>query len=276
MKLEIGNFTEVYKDILKDTYQCAILNEIFKNNILSEEEFIKLCLSDRRNICTWRELTQLANKDGKFNYGADLLEFLDFYFEKNFKTNYSLLLANMISMIEREDTRSSTLIHYFMDLNISKQSGLDYFLYFLHFIQHKIQMKTCIRDERMEKCIFELFMRKFNKFIEGENVKIITEIIGENYFRRFFLQYFDDYLERIRLHEYLLRENDLEEILLLFMNNFDTYEWLDKTRKDFLIDLGRFGKIFYKKYYDELDGEKKNHYLSEMTISLIKNNAIVV
>ena len=278
-------YEEVYEPILRKSYRCAILlGEKFN---LSEDEFINLCLSDKKELCTFKDLVNEWLFNGKYkielndfnelNINLKIKLFRSFmsndvnikmneYLNKCFQTEISneLMLANIIYMIETVDDFENTYLHFFMKFPILENHNS--FLYIFSIIQIT-EMFSRASDIFNENTLYNAFFMNFNDFFNYvKEPEVIAEIIGEP-LRKIF---------RKVMHCYILSSIDtFRDDLFLFIKHFDTYKWLDDELKIELYTLAEDG-IFYKEHAKFLSSIGDNKYLSKMTMETIKGTCIIV
>ena len=277
------DYNEIYGRIIRKTYECSVLNGMKFNT--DKETFINICLSDIKNYCTLNEITaylilgreEILNVDVSDIFYSELRmdsqrtytkvnEYLKNKFTIDNKLNEEMLIANILYIIENNDDYKNTLLWFFERLEIFDK--YNFFFYMLSLIQTTesilyLPMKVYIRN---------MFFYKFKAFFKViKNIKETIEIIGENAFKRMFIQTFDEYLKSN--NPYNLYE--LQNNLYLFIKHFDTYKWLNSKRKK---RLGRLAKknIYYAEHAKYLESIGKNEYLSEMTYKLMNNECVVV
>ena len=289
-------YTNVYESILRKTYRCSILlGEKFN---LNEDEFIKLCLSDKKELCTFNDLISywLFNSEHSYNddnyhdnefmqelfMSDDAYEKINNYLSNKFnikdKSNNELLLANVLYIIENIDDKYGTYLSFFSKFPILQ--SYKKFLYLFSIIQITELLDSndegifYFKPERLETFFFMHFKEFFNYVDKAEEViKIIGEPIKE-----FFFAVFYSYLLNIKYNNDCY---DTEEKLFLFIKHLDTYKWLEKEFRSKLnnnLDLLARKNIFYKEHAEYLSNLGNNDYLSKMTAAYIANseNCLIV
>ena len=279
-----NTYNEIYKGIIRKTYECSVLNGMKFN--IDKETFINICLSDIKNYCTLSEITTYLmfgkekdlnvdvsdifyselRMDSKRTY-TKVNEYLKNKFTIDGKLKEEMLIANILYIIENNDDYKNTLLWFFEGLEI-----LDKYKFFF-YIFSLIQTTESILYLPMKVYVRNMFFYKFKDFFEEvKNIKEIIEIIGENAFKRMFIQTFDEYLRKSN-NPYSLYE--LQNNLYLFIKHFDTYKWLDSKRKKRLSRLAK-KNIYYAEHAKYLESIGKNEYLSEMTYKLMNDECVVV
>ena len=256
----------IQEDLIRAAYKYAKNYENFKE-LLPEDDFINLYFSSEKI-----ELNEILEKLNlpfvQMIVSSNNHSELERIFKEKSNDNINLILVYMIYLINKEESSLDFLIITFGNLFISTMYGFDYFFKAYYFLLQKIRLNSIYkRDQYFEERYFE----KFNN--EILNDKNLIEILGEDYFKYFFLNYFDEYIERIKFYS---NNNELEEKLIPFMQAFDTYKWLDEKRKDCLILLGNAGNIFYQEHCNNLSGELRNKYISKMVEKSFENKNIIV
>ena len=277
------DYNEIYGRIIRKTYECSVLNGMEFNT--AKETFINICLSDIKNYCTLNEITVYLMLGKEENLNVDVSdifyselrmdiertytkvnEYLKNKFTIDNKLNEEMLIANILYIIENNDDYKNTLLWFFEGLEIFDKYNLFFYMFSL------IQTTESILYLPMKVYVRNMFFYKFKAFFEEtKNIKETVEIIGENAFKRMFIQTFDEYLKSNDSYNLYESQNNL----YLFMKHFDTYKWLNSKRKK---RLGRLAKknIYYAEHAKYLESIGKNKYLSEMTYKLINNECIVV
>ena len=257
---------DIQEDLIRAAHRYTKNYESFKK-ILPEDDFVNLYFSSEK-IELNEILEELNYPFVQIIVSSNNHLNLERIFKKKSNNDINLILVYMIYLINKEESSLDFLIITFGNLFISTMYGFDYFFKAYYFLLQKIRLNSIYkRDQYFEERYFE----KFNN--EILNDKNLIEILGEDYFKYFFLNYFDEYIERIKFYS---NNTELEEKLIPFMQAFDTYKWLDEKRKDYLILLGNVGNIFYQEHCNNLSGELKNKYISKMVEKSFENKNIIV
>jgi len=240
--------------------------ENFKK-LLPEDDFINLYFSSKKI-----ELNEILEKLNcpivQMIVSSNNSSELERIFKEKSNNNINLILVYMIYLINKEESNLDFLIITFDNLFISIMCGFDYFFKAYYFLLQKIRLNSIYK---MDQYFEERYFEKFNN--EILNDKNLIEILGEDYFKYFFLNYFDEYIERIKFYS---NNNELEEKLIPFMQTFDTYKWLDKKRKDCLILLGNASNIFYQEHCNNLSDELRDTYIRKMVEKSFENKVLIV
>ena len=256
----------IQEDLIRAAHRYAKNYENFKE-ILPEDDFVNLYFSSEKI-----ELNELLEKLNcqcipmivSSNNHLDL----ERIFKEKSNNDINLILVYMIYLINKEESSLDFLIITFGNLFISTMYGFDYFFKAYYFLLQKIRLNSIYkRDQYFEERYFE----KFNN--EILNDKNLIEILGEDYFKYFFLNYFDEYIERIKFYS---NNTELEEKLIPFMQTFDTYKWLDEKRRDCLILLGTVSNIFYQEHCNNLNDELRDTYIRKMVEKSFENKNLIV
>lgn len=237
-------FNDVYENIIRKAYKCTELTCINKLFNLSEDEFVKLCLS--------KKVLRIYNKLNNFT-SAVLIE--------KCAMNYELMIAIIIRLIEKLDDDDDTYICYFRNLSILNK--YKNFFYIFPLIQiTNLNDKTRDIDDINKQL---LFIRRLKYLCKNINdIKYIEKIIFDD-LKEFFLYDFDWYI-RLRFHK---------NSFIYIIEHINTYKMLDERRKEQLYKLAEYG-IFYKEHAEYLSKIGDERYISEMIYKSISGECIVV
>ena len=256
----------IQEDLIRAAYKYAKNYENFKE-ILSEDDFVNLYFSSEKiepnellEELNCPVVPMIASSNNHLN--------LERIFKEKSNNDINLILVYMIYLINKEESSLDFLIIAFSNLFSFTMYGFDYFFKAYYFLLQKIRLNSI---HKREWYFEERYFEKFNNGLLDD--KNLIEILGEDYFKYFFLNYFDEYIKRIKFYS---NNNELEEKLIPFMQAFDTYKWLDEKRKDYLILLGNASNIFYQEHYNNLSGELKNKYISKMVEKSFENKNLIV
>ena len=273
-----NDYNEIYKQIIKKVYKCSLLNGMKFNN--DEETFINICLSDIKNYCTLSEIVtyltygeekdlSIDNSELRFYEDrtyAKVNEYLKKKFTIDNKLNEEMLIANILYIIEQNDDKQNTVLYFFKRLEIFKEYNFFFYMFSL------IQATESILKFPSQGYIRNMFFYEFKYFYEEvKNVEETIKIIGENVFKRMFIQTFDSFLK----DEGSYNQWEAQSNLYLFIKHLDTYKWLDSKRKKRLKILAK-RNIYYAEYAKYLESIGKNEYLSEMMLKIMEGDCLVV
>jgi len=278
-----NDYNEIYKHIIKKVYRCSVLNGMKFNK--DEETFINICLSDIKNYCTLSEIvtyliyeeekdlsidvSDIFNSELRFDEDRTYIK-VNEYLKKKFtidnKLNEEMLIANILYIIEQNDDKQNTVLYFFKRLEIFKEYNFFFYMFSL------IQATESILKFPSQRYIRNMFFYEFKYFYEEvKNVEETIKIIGENVFKRMFIQTFDSFLK----DEGSYNQWEAQSNLYLFIKHLDTYKWLDSKRKKRLKILVK-RNIYYAEYAKYLESIGKNEYLSEMMLKIMEGDCLVV